>query len=380
MKVIHTADWHLGRVLHNQSLLADQTYILNQLIDYVIEHKVDVVLISGDVYDRSMPPAEAVALLDDVINRLSELGVVVVMISGNHDGPERLRFAFRQLKATGVHIMGDLSRIAEAVTLEKNGVTVNFYGIPYADPEKTRDAYDTEVKTFDEAHTFLVEQISLRMDQSANNVLLSHCFVDGATTSDSEKTLSIGGSDRVSFEPMLDFDYVALGHLHSPQRRGADHIRYSGSLLKYSFSEHQQNKGVTLLEFDPSGLVNFEHLTLMPLREVRVIEGLLEEVIELGKSDAANQDYVMVSLTDKTALLDPMGKLRVVYPNILHLEKVMLSQALGKSPDRAALKRGESEMIHDFYQQVTGEEMSGAQNKIMAKTLTKLLAEQETGA
>ena len=377
MKIIHSADWHLGRILHNQSLLNDQAYILDQLIELIKTQQVDVLLIAGDVYDRSLPPADAVALLDDVINQLVELNVTVIMISGNHDGPERLSFASRQLQQAGVHILGDLKSITKPIDVQKDDLKVHFYGIPYADPEKVRDAFANDVKTFDEAHTFLVEEIKSQYQNSVNNVLLSHCFVDGAKTSDSEKTLSIGGSDRVSFEPLVDFDYVALGHLHSPQKRGAEHIRYSGSLLKYSFSEHQQKKGVTLLEFDQSGLIDQQHLTLRPQKELRVITGLLDEVLALGKTDPNNEDYVMVSLTDQTALLDPMSKLRVVYPNVLHLEKVLLTQALGKTPDREIFKRGESEMIHDFFQQVTGQDLTTEQADIVSSTLQQLLKSEE---
>ncbi|BBP43264.1 exonuclease SbcCD subunit D [Thiosulfativibrio zosterae] len=372
LKIIHTADWHLGRVLHNQSLLADQAVVLEQILTYIKDHQVDALLVAGDIYDRSIPPAEAIKLLNGFINQLALINVPIIMITGNHDGAERLSFASQQLQAAGVHILGNLNQVTVPVVLQKADVTVKVYGIPYADPESVRDAFGCEVKGYDEAHTFLVEQVKAVYEHNANNLLMSHCFVDGCETSESEKTLSIGGSDRVSFEPMMDFNYVALGHLHSPQQRGADHIRYSGSLLKYSFSEHQQKKGVTLLEFDEKGLVKHQHLTLKPQKEVRVLEGLLEEVIAQGKTDPHKEDYIMVRLTDQTALLDPMGKLRVVYPNILHLEKTLLTQAMGKTPNRDALKRGAEHMIQDFFKQVTGHEMTPEQLTIIEATLKSI--------
>jgi len=372
LKLIHTADWHIGRVLHSESFLESQAYVLDQILAYIKDHEVDALLVAGDIYDRSIPPSEAISLLNKFINRLSVLNVPIIMITGNHDGAQRLSFASKQLQSSGVHIMGDLSEINQPVVLQKDDVKVNVYGIPYADPERVRDVFGCEVKDFDQAHTYLVEHVKTAYNSEENNVLMSHCFVDGAETSESEKTLSIGGSDRVSFEPMLDFDYVALGHLHSPQRRGADHIRYSGSILKYSFSEANQKKGVTLLEFDKTGLVKHQHLALKPLRDLRVIEGRLDTLIEQGKTDPQSDDYLSVTITDQTALLDPLGKLRVVYPNVLHLDKTLLSQAIGKAPSREALNRGEAHMIKDFYNQVTGNEMTEQQSDIIQNALKSL--------
>lgn len=377
MKIIHTADWHLGRVLHQQSLLDEQSHALDQLFEYTQIHQVDAVLVAGDIYDRAVPPKEAVTLLDNFINRLAEIGVPIIMISGNHDSAERLGFASKQLRDSGVHIMGDLTHIQQPVVVESGAVKLNVYGIPYADPEQVRDVFDIEVKDFDSAHTYLVEQIKASYDPNAINLLMSHCFVDGAEASDSEKTLSIGGSDRVSYEPMLSFDYVALGHLHSPQRRGADHIRYSGSILKYSFSEHNQKKGVTLLEFDTNGLVKHQHLVLKPIRELRIIEGPINDLIEQGQSDPNSEDYILARMTDQMALLDPIGRLRAVYPNVLQLEKTLLTQALDKTPNRQAMNRGSSEMVQDFFQQVTGNPMSDAQIKILHTTLQTLNKESE---
>ena len=372
MKIIHTADWHIGRVLHSESFLESQSYVLDQILAYIEEHQVDGLLVAGDIYDRSIPPAEAISLLNGFINRLSDMNVPIIMISGNHDSAQRLSFASQQLQDSGVHILGNLKGINQPVILQKENVKVNVYGIPYADPESVRDEFDCEVKDFDEAHTYLVEHVKAAYNSDETNVLMSHCFVDGAETSESEKTLSIGGSDRVSFEPMLDFDYVALGHLHSPQKRGADHIRYSGSILKYSFSEQKQKKGVTLLEFDAMGLVKHKHLSLKPLRDLRVIEGLLDTLLEQGKTDPNKNDYLSVNITDQTALLDPLGKLRTVYPNVLHLEKTLLTQAIGKTPRREALNRGDEHMIQDFYKQVTGVDMTEQQSDIIQNSLKSL--------
>jgi exonuclease SbcD len=208
---------------------------------------------------------------------------------------------------------------SKPVIIETATGPVHFYGLPYHDPVEVREAFDCDVKTYDEAHTHLVNLIKDVRVADIPTVLLSHCFIDGATESDSERPLSIGGADRVSFQPLEDFDYVALGHLHGPQYKGKEHIRYSGSLLKYSFSEYKQNKGITLVEMNDQGLVSTEHLKLTAEKDLRVIEGLLEDLLKQGKTDPRNNDYLLAKLTDKQDILDPMGQLRKVYLNVLQL-------------------------------------------------------------
>ncbi|MFD2229523.1 exonuclease SbcCD subunit D [Alkalimarinus sediminis] len=369
MKFIHTSDWHIGRQFHNVSLLDDQRHVLAQIVDYIQSESVDALVIAGDIYDRSIPPATAVELLDEVLHKIChELDVPVIMISGNHDSAERLRFGARQLKQAGLHIIGDINNITEPVIIkDKSGMAVNFYGIPYHDPELVRHHYDSPVRNHDEAHSFLVDTIKQsKTSPDAINVLLSHCFVDGAEESESERPLSIGGADRVSYAPMVDFNYVALGHLHSPQYRGEPYIRYSGSILKYSFSEQHQKKGISLVELDDNGTANVTSLPLTPLRDMRIVEGALAEIVENGKVDPNNNDYLMVRLTDTHAILDAMGKLRSVYPNVLHLEKPgIMSTGETKAMNREKLKRGEMEMFQDFFDQVSGNSLSADQSRAL---------------
>ena len=376
MKFIHTSDWHIGRQFHNVSLLDDQRHVLAQLVDYIQSEHVDALVIAGDIYDRSIPPATAVELLDEVLNKVChELSVPVIIISGNHDSAERLRFGARQLKQAGLHIISDINKVTEPVSLEdKSGLAVNFYGIPYHDPELVRHHYDTPVRNHDEAHSFLVDTIKHSMPSSDSiNVLLSHCFVDGAEESESERPLSIGGADRVSYAPMADFNYVALGHLHSPQYRGEPYIRYSGSILKYSFSEQHQKKGIALVELDANGKTNITSLPLTPLRDMRIIEGPLAEIVESGKVDPNNDDYLMVRLTDTHAILDAMGKLRSVYPNVLHLEKPgIMAVGEAKAMNREKLKRGEMEMFQDFFDQVSGNSLSADQSRALEAVIDSL--------
>jgi len=263
MKFIHTSDWHIGRLFQNISLLEDQLHVLQQVKSYAREHGVDALVIAGDVFDRSIPPAEAVDALDKFLDEIiNELKIPVIMISGNHDSAKRLRFGARHMQQSGLHILSKLDSVTIPVIIETKTGPVHFYGIPYHDPVEVREAFNCEVKTYDEAHTHVVDLVKEVRISDTPAVLISHCFIDGAEESDSERPLSIGGADRVSYQPLEDFDYVALGHLHGPQYKGKEHIRYSGSLLKYSFSEYQKKKGIALVELDEKGFVSMEHLTL----------------------------------------------------------------------------------------------------------------------
>ena len=373
MKFIHTSDWHIGRQFHNVSLLEDQKHVLAQLIVYIEQESVDALVIAGDIYDRSVPPSTAVELLDDVLVKICmEMDVPVILISGNHDSAERLRFGAKQLRQAGLHILGDIAKVTEPVIIPSATGDVAFYGIPYHDPEMVRNLSGERISSYDDAHTYLVEQILDSKSDKHSNILISHCFIDGAEESDSERPLSIGGSDRVSFQPCLPFDYVALGHLHAPQFKGAEHIRYSGSLLKYSFSEQHQKKGVTLVELDANGFKSSKHLPLNPLRDMRILEGELQILLEQGKTDPFNEDYLLVRLTDRHAILDPMAKLREVYPNVLQLEKPGILISGEQEMNREKLKRGELEMFRDFFIQVYGQEMNQEQDQALQDTLTEL--------
>lgn len=373
MKFIHTSDWHIGRQFHNVSLLEDQAHVLDQLITYIEQESVDALVIAGDIYDRSVPPSTAVELLDDVLVKICmEMKVPVILISGNHDSAERLRFGAKQLRQAGLHILGDIAKVTEPVIIPSATGDVAFYGIPYHDPEMVRHLSGERISTYDDAHTYLVEQILESKSDKHSNVLISHCFIDGAEESDSERPLSIGGSDRVNFQACLPFDYVALGHLHAPQIKGAEHIRYSGSLLKYSFSEQHQKKGVTLVEFDAKGFKSSKQLALNPIRDMRILEGELQELLEQGKTDPFHEDYLLVRLTDRHAILDPMAKLREVYPNVLQLEKPGMLISGEQMMSREKLKRGELEMFRDFFDQVYGQEMSQEQDQALQDTITEL--------
>lgn len=374
MKFLHTSDWHLGRQFHNVSLLEDQRHVLTQLIEYIKHHSVDAVILAGDVYDRSVPPTMAIELLDDVVSQIcGELGVPMIVIPGNHDGAKRLGFAAKQMKQAGLHIISDFEQMLEPVVLSSEQAgEVAFYGMPYNDPELVRHYYQNSVSTHDEAHQHLCDEITGTFNPGQRHILISHCFVDGAMESESERPLSIGGSDRVSHEHFLPFDYVALGHLHQPQMKGEEFIRYSGSLMKYSFGEQHHKKGITLVELDSDGFVSATQIALDAPHNMRIVEGELEHIIQQGKTDPNSHDYLLVRLLDKHAILDPMEKLRKVYPNVLHLEKPGMLIGVDQEMGKARLARGEMDMFKDFFLEAKTEALTEEQEQAVSAVIQSL--------
>jgi exonuclease SbcD len=373
MKFIHTSDWHLGRQFHHQSLLEDQAKVLEQLLQYIEQEAVDAVIIAGDIYDRAVPPAAAVKLLDDTLAKIClDFKVPVILIPGNHDSADRLSFGSRHLRTANLHIISELSQITDAIAIKSQDCTVHIFGIPYNDPENVRNHFNIEVKTHDQAHRHLVEQI-LTVKPDTPTVLVSHCFMEGAESCESERPLSIGGAECISTEPFAPFDYVALGHLHRPQHKEQQQIRYSGSLMKYSFSECNHQKGVTLVEINANGLQSIRQLPLQSPHDLRIIEGEFQSILERGKTDPKADDYLLIRLTDKHAILEPMERLRTVYQNVLHVEKVGIFNTTETrlQPDKFA-KHSELEMFQDFFRQVQGEELSPAQAEAVQQAIAAI--------
>lgn len=378
MKFLHTSDWHLGRQFHNVSLLEDQQAVLAQIITYLESNPVDAFVIAGDIYDRSVPPTAAIEVMSQFVEKVcGELSVPVIIIPGNHDGAQRLGFAASQMKSSGLHIIANFDEMLKPVIIPSDIGEVAFYGMPYNDPELVRHYSKEPVKDHDQAHQLLAELIHQQFVPEQKNVLISHCFVDGAIESDSERPLAIGGSDRVSHEHFTQFDYVALGHLHQPQKKGEEYIRYSGSLMKYSFSEQHQAKGMTLVELDQDGFKSATHIALTAPHQMRIIEGELQALLELGKTDPNNHDYILARLTDKHAILDPMEKLRKVYPNVLHLEKPGMLMGVEQQMGKARLARGELDMFKDFFLEAKQEPLTADQESAVSEIITQLTRQQE---
>ena len=375
MRFIHTADWHLGRILYQVHLTPDQAHVLDQLETLIRESRVDAVLISGDVYDRAVPPPDAVSLLDDFLSRLVlGLKVPVVLIAGNHDSPERLGFGARLHAAGGLHLAGKVLANPLAVEFHDRSGPIRVYALPYAEPAFVRERLGSEeIRDHDSATTALLDRIRALHPAGVRSILTAHVFVAGGEESESERHLTVGGAGTVSPARFEGFHYAALGHLHRPQSTAGDRLHYSGSLLKYSFSEAQQPKSVHVVEMDPDGNCAVERIALTPRRDVRCIRGTLKELLGGPACGESREDYIMATLTDVEPVLDAMGKLSTVYPNLLHVERTYLSSG-GESGSAGADRRrlSDADLFHAFFSQVTGEELSQEGEKTFAETVDAL--------
>lgn len=377
MRLLHTSDWHIGRQLHGVSLIEDQAHVLEQIVEIVENESVDAVIIAGDIYDRAIPAADAVRLLSNTLNRLCrDLGKKVVLIAGNHDSGDRLGFGSDLLGNAGLHIFGPLESEIACVTLESNGLEVDVFGLPYAGPLTVRHILGAEVSSHEEAMSTLLDKVHEITVKDRPTVVVGHCFVDGAVECESERPLSIGGADRVSASLFEPFSYAALGHLHGRQHQGKEHIRYSGSILKYSFSEVDHKKSITLVDIEPSGEVSTRYIELEAIRDLRIVEGSLEEILEGGKTDTRPDDFILARISNTESIIDVMGKLRDVYPNVLQMQNTGIRDT-GKLPgaSQEMLKKGHMSLFEDFFKDIQEEELSEEQRSYMENLLEALTEE-----
>ena len=318
MKLIHLSDLHIGKRVNEISMIEDQEYILLQILQIIDEEKADAVLIAGDVYDKSVPSAEAVTLFDDFLCRLATRNTPTLIISGNHDSAERLAFGNRLLEASGIHISPVYDGQVESVTLADGYGEVNFWLLPFLKPAHVKRFFpDEDVESYTDAIRVAVE--NMHMDVAKRNVLLTHQFVTGASTCESEE-ISVGGSDNVDASVFTDFDYVALGHIHGPQNIGSNQIRYCGTPLKYSFSEENHHKSVTVVNLGAKGELELQLRPLTPKHDLRSIRGKFADIMDKSFYEGtATDDYLHVILTDEEDVPEAIGQLRVIYPNIMKL-------------------------------------------------------------
>lgn len=320
MKLIHLSDLHLGKRLNEFSLGEDQEYILNQILEIAEAEQPDAVVIAGDVYDKAIPSVEAVSLFDEFLVRLAGLHIHIFVISGNHDSPERIAFGSRLLEETGIHLSPVYGGSVEPVTLEDAFGPVDFYLLPFVKPIHVRRFFPEDpTDTYTQALSTAVGHMNL--DEHRRNVLVTHQFVTGASRSDSEE-ISVGGADNVDSAVFDAFDYVALGHIHSPQHCGSEKIRYCGTPLKYSFSEAKDTKSVTVAELREKGNLVIRTVPLKPLRELVELRGTFEELTDrhFYENTTWTRDYVHLTLTDEEDIPDAVGKLRLVYRNLMKLD------------------------------------------------------------
>lgn len=368
MKFAHLSDLHLGKHLNQYSLLEDQEYILKQIITVIREQGVEAVLISGDIYDRPVPPGEAVSLFDDFLAELAAEKLPVCIISGNHDSPERIAFASRLIAASGVYLSPVYQGEIQPVKLTDTYGTVNVYMLPFIKPVHIRHFFpEEEVSTYTDAIRSAIAHMNV--DWTERNILLAHQFVTGASRSDSED-ISVGGLDNVDADVFEDFDYVALGHLHRAQNVGNGRIRYCGTPLKYSFSEVKDEKSITIVDLGEKGSVSIDTIPLTPLRDMLELEGEFRELMSLtGNSEA----YIRITLTDEMEVLDAFSRLRAVYPNLMLMEYKKRSRQV-----EPGLEGLETTAIHPlelfgrFYQEMNNQPISQDQAGYLQEKIQKI--------
>ena len=380
MKLMHLSDLHLGKRLNEFSLLEDQSFILQQLVELVRSEQPDCVLLAGDIYDKPVPPAEAVTLFDDFLNKLAQLTTVCVT-SGNHDSAERLAFGAQLMREGGVHFCGLYTGEPQCVTLQDAYGSVHVYLLPFLKPAHVRHCLPPteaeQVTTYHEALRCAVER--LHINAAERNVLVAHQFVTGAQTAGSE-AVNVGGVDNIGAEVFAAFDYTALGHIHRAQNVGSERVRYSGTPLKYSFAEWQQEKSVTLVELGEKGSVSVTALPLAPLRDLRKLRGSYEELMskdfydELPKdSDGLLRDFYHLTLTDEEDVPDAVQKLRSVYKNLLQLEydnkRTRTDNAIEGA--KRVVEKSPLELMEEFYQLQNNQALSEKQRAYLQGLLEK---------
>jgi exonuclease SbcD len=371
MKIIHTSDWHLGISLHNASLIEEQKSYIDFLINAVKEQNIDAVMIAGDIFDHSVSSAEAISLYNEAVTKLcNEIGVPVIISAGNHDGAARLASCNELLKKAGLYIFGKLSKEISIVELNN----VNIYILPYFNTDEVKSLFpENKIISYSDAMNCLVKNIKLNFNPGKKNILMSHCFVSGSVLSESDRSAMVGGTSVVPSEVFEGFDYVALGHLHKAQNRG-NNIRYSGSPLKYSFSEAEHKKSITILSINDE--IAIEELEVTPLRETRVIRGTYDELLSIAENDNCNDDYIKIEMTDRYAGMEAVELFRNYYPNLLNISgktteteesELTVEELYNLSPD---------DILEKFYKDITGMELTDDQINLFREAMSAVENEE----
>lgn len=374
MKIMHLSDLHLGKRVNEFSMLEDQEYILTKIINIIDEQQPQVIIIAGDVYDKSVPSAEAVELFDDFLVRLSKRNLKVFVISGNHDSAERIAFGGRLMDKSGIYMSPVFNGTVEPVTLEDAFGEINFYLLPFVKPAHVRRFYpDDEIESYTDALQVLVDHMNL--DAGKRNVLITHQFVTGALRTESEE-VSVGGADNVDASVFEGFDYVALGHIHRAQKCGSEFIRYSGTPLKYSFSEARDNKTVTLVDLNAKGNVELSLYPLIPKRDLVEIKGTYDELTlkSFYEGTSYAEDYMHITLTDEEDIPDVLTKLRVIYKNIMKLDYDNLRTRSSVEISGASDVKVRTPLEHfsEFYEMQNGQGMNDEQVSFMAHIIEEI--------
>ena len=372
MKWFHLSDLHLGKRLCEVPLLSDQAHILSQILTLTAVERPDGVLIAGDIYDKPVPSAEAVGLLDDFLVRLSRQGVPAYLISGNHDSAERLSFGGRLMAAGGVHVAPVYSGQVEPIVLADQYGPVHLYLLPFLKPAHVRRFFpEASIESYTDAVAAVVS--AMEIDPAVRNVLVAHQFVTGSVRCASEE-VSVGGTDNVDVSVFDGFDYVALGHLHSPQRAGRDTVRYCGAPLAYSFPEAEQEKSVTVVELKEKGTVSLRTLPLTPLRRLGELRGTYEELTcrQFYEGTDYQSRYLRVVLTDEEDVVDAAVKLRMVYPGLMQVAYDNHRTQAAGVPELESERRSPLELLEEFYEGQNGQPMGDAQRQLARELMEQI--------
>lgn len=378
MKLIHLSDLHLGKRVNGFSMLEDQCYILQEILRIIDREAPDGVLIAGDVYDKSVPPAEAVALLDEFLVELSRRQLQVYLISGNHDSPERLAFGGRLMSQSGVHVAPVYDGRIVSFTQQDQYGSAEIFLLPFLKPAHVRRFFpDDPIDSYTDALRTVLSHAAVPTDK--RTVLVTHQFVTGASRCDSED-ISVGGSDNVDAAVFAPFDYVALGHIHNPQSAGAPHIRYCGTPLKYSFSEAAHEKSVTVVELRQKGEANIRTVPLKPLRDMAELRGTYESLTFRGFYEGTTypQDYLHITLTDEEDIPDAVSKLRVIYPNLMQLsyDNARTRAGVLAAPTEQTTQKTPLELTEAFYEGQNGQPMNDAQREFLRGLMERIWEEE----
>ena len=385
MKIIHLADLHLGKYFNGVSLLEDQSYILKEILKIIEKEKPDVVIMAGDIYDRSVPREDAVKVYNEFITKASKLTKNNLIIAGNHDSAERLSVLNSLLEGHGLIIEGNVESPLKHITIEDKYGPVDFYFFPYKDTGILKAIYDIKnIKGDSNVYDKIIEKSLIKNDH--RKVMIYHGFVlpssdkekDHIEESDSERFLSVGGHEYIKAKVFKDFNYVALGHLHKPQWVVKDKIRYSGSILKYSFSEKNHSKSISIVDLGLDGKVEVREVPLKPLRDVIEIEGSFTDLMN-EKVLKGCEDFIKVNLIGDEEILDPMNRLRSIYPNVIELErKREIKEVNTENIDTVSIKNKDvRKLFKDFYKEKNGKDMEEATNNVFDEILKEIGGENE---
>ena len=374
MKIMHLSDLHLGKRVNEFSMLEDQIYILNEIINIIDEQKPKVIILAGDIYDKPIPPAEAVEIFDDFLYKLSKRNLYVFIISGNHDSAERIAFGSRLFDKSGIYLSPVYNGKISPICIDDKYGKVNFYMLPFIKPVHVRRFFpDAEIYTYTDALSTVISD--MHIDTAQKNILITHQFVTGSSRTESED-VSVGGSDNVDADIFKDFDYVALGHIHRSQSCGSEYIRYCGTPLKYSFSESKDTKSITVIDIKEKGDIKLDFIPLTPLRDMVEIKGSYNELMlkSFYENTSLTDDYVHITLTDEEDIPDVITKLRVVYKNIMKLDYD--NQRTKKSSEINLINDMDSksplELFDTFYELQNGKHLSDTQRVFLKNIIEEI--------